>query len=371
MNRDNSSYNLLTLASSNRAMQTILDSANKKYNAPMWKAFTSVLPASRSKKFSSIIEETGIIVKASILGATDKKPLRSIEGALKQEGSMPKIGHGFKVDQSDINFVNELNLVDVDMAFKMTELYRNRASNIIGGFHAAWNSWVFEALSDQQITTTSLGGTPTVIDLNVPAKLKVKAKGTTAWFDSTGVGYNIVEDLIRMNKIADDDTSIPADRVFVCSKELMNKMLLDKGVLEVVKSVMPLINPTIVTEAMIRQALTATYGLPPIVSIDEKSRHEVDGIAVDSPASFNKGKIALIPAAQLFNLHNSPSDYVNDQNPATVKAFLEGGLIGALTKYGSEPIEVVTNMESWSFVTFKNPKNIVALDTTKFSATGR
>lgn len=370
MNRQNSSYDLFTLASDAESVKMIIDSANAKYNNSMWRAFTDVQAPRRSKKFSSIVEETGIVVKASVLGGIDKKPLRSTEGAQKHDYSMPKIGHGFKVDQSDINYIEELNLVNTDMGDQILKTYLKRATNLLGGFHASWNSWVFEALSDQQITLDNLGGKKQVVDLNVAGKLKLKAMGSKPWFDQSGDGYDIIKDLVRMDKYADDNTNMSADRVFVCSKDLKDKILTDPKVMSMVGSFRGFEAGAFVPEAMVMDTITRAFGLPPIVAIDEKSRIEVDGIATDAPDSFNKAKITLVPASKLFDMHNSPSDYEKDQNPSTVKSFTEGGLIGSLVKYGSEPIEVVTNMEAWSFITFKNPLNIVTLDSSKNSATG-
>lgn len=371
MNKDLSQYNLLTdITSGAGDFKMILDSANSKYNNTMWRSFTDVLPASRSKKFSTIVKETGIIVKASVLGSMSKKPLRSVEGGQSYTDNMPKIGQGFKVDQADMNYIEELNLVNTPMSDQMLEIYRNRAANIIGGFHASWNGWIFEALSDQEITLESLGGTKSVVDLRVPAKQKLKAKGDKGWFEANTTA-KIFEDLIRMEKIADDDADMPKDRVFVCSKELWDKISMDEEILKRVRATM--LNATeytFINPKRVMELIPTVFGVSPIVAIDERSRHEVDGIAVDSDPSFNPNKIALVPARKLFDMHNSPSDYTKDTNPATIKSSTEGGLIGAIQIFGSEPINIVTNMESWSFSTFKNPKWIVALDSSKASATG-
>ena len=90
---------------------------------------------------------------------------------------------------------------------------------------------------------------------------------------------------------------------------------------------------------------------------------------MDSKA-YNDDKVLLVPQTALFDLHNSPSDYTKDTNPAALKTFTEGGLIGAIQLYESDPIKILTNMESWSFLTFKNPKWIISLDHTAHSATG-
>lgn len=349
-------------------LQYILDTVNNKYNNSLWRAFTEVLPASKSKKFSTIVEETGIVVKASLLGSMGKKPLRSVEGAQSYSDSIHKIGHGFKIDQSDMNAIEEMNLVDVNMATEMVKKYMNRANVIIGGFHATWNDWIFQGLSDQTIKLYNQGKLAYTIDLRTPAGNKLKATGA-AWY-AQGGGYDIIGDLRKMNKRADDnDVNMSSDRVFVVSKALYDKIVADSGVIEAVKARMPLMNSTvaILTDNEILAGLRA-LGLPPIVAIDEKSRIENDGVPTLDSATFNVNKVSLIPTAKLFNMHNSPSDYLKDQNPATIKSTFEGGLIGAIEIFGSDPIEVVTNMESWTFPSFKDPRKIVSLDTTQVAS---
>lgn len=372
MNRELTDYQILAGTPQNAGeLKVILDTVNNKYNNSIWRTFTDVLPASRSKKFSTIVEETGIVVKASVLGSMGKKPLRSIEGGQMYSDSIHKIGHGFKVDQSDYNAIEELNLVDVNMSMQMTQKYMNRANMVVGGFHATWNDWIFQGLSTQKIVLQNQGKSVT-IDLRTPDKNKLKAKGSAAWFAADDTKFNILEDLKRMNKVADEDwVNMPSNRVFLVAKDLYDQMIMDKGIIEAIKARMPLQNATnvILTDGEIIAGMRA-LGLPPVVAVDEKSRIEIDGIPTMDSAKFDKNMVTLVPVGRLFDMHNSPSDYLKDTNPATVKSTIEGGLIGAIEIFGSDPIEVVTNMESWSFFSFKNPKNILSLDSSKFSQNG-
>ena len=372
MNIQLANYQLLEGIPSNTGeLQYILDTVNQKYNNSTWRFFTDVLPASRSKRFSAIIEETGIAVQASLLGAEGKKPLRSIEGGELYSDSIHKIGHGFAMSQTDINAIDEMNLLNVDYGEQMVEKYMNRAGSLIGGFHSTWNGWIFQALADQTIVLKPQGAASGLtVDLRTPASHKLKAKGTQAWFNVDADTFNILADLKRMNKIG-DDKGLPSDRLYVCSKDLFDKMIADASLVGAIKARMPIQNSTnaVLSDGEILMGLRA-LGLPPIVAIDEKSRTEVDGVPTADAAKFDTNKISLIPATKLFNLHNSPSDYAMDNNPATLKAFFEGGLIGAIELFESDPIKVITNMESWSFLSFKNPKWIVSLDSSLHSTTG-
>jgi len=371
MNRDYQNYNLLTdLTGNDQDLSIIINSANAKYNNSFWRTITDVLPASRSKKFSTVIEETGIIVKASVIGSMGEKPLRSFEGGAGYVDSLPKIGHGFVFDQSDLNNIEELNLVDADMALMAANKYRNRTISLLGGFHATWNGWIYQALADQVIRLDNLGGATISVDLHTKSTHKLKAKGTAGWFTSATTA-KISDDLIRMNKTA-DDANMSSERMYVCSKVLYDKIAADAGILASIKATMPWSTAdTYLSPKRVMASMSSVFDIPMIVSIDEVSRIEIDGIPTSNPtADFDTDKISLVPITKLFNMHNSPSDYTKDTNPAAYKATAEGGLIGSIQLFASEPISVRTNFESWSFPTFKNPDMIVSLDSSLFSETG-
>jgi len=370
MNSHYLNYRLLTdLVSSDGDLSVIINAVNQKYNNSFWRSVTDVLPASMSKKFTTIVEETGIIVKASVVGSMSKKPIRGFEGGATYQDSMPKIGNSFNYDQGDLNKIKELNLVNTDMSMMAAEKYMNRASKMIGGFHASWNGWIYQALSTQTILLDNLGGATQTVDLHTKASHKVKCKGSAGWFTG-GTTAVIADDLQRMNKIADDD-GLPAARVYVCSKTLYDKIMANAAILTAIRATMPLAtSDTYLSPKRVAGLISTVFDIPPIVSIDEVSRIEVDGVPTLNTADFNVDKISLIPLSRLFNMHNSPSDYMEDTNPNVYKATAEGGLIGTLQEFTSNPITVMTSFESYSFLTFKNPDWIVSLNSTTFSSDG-
>lgn len=370
MNAHFENYNLLTdLSGSDGDLKVIIDTVNAKYNNSFWKVLTDVMPARRSKKFATIIEETGIIVKASVVGSESRKPIRSFEGGAEYEDSMPKIGHAFNFSQADINKIEELNYVNQDMAKMAAAKYLNRTQKLIAGFHATWNGWIYQAMSDQIIRLDSFGDTPSTVDLRTKASHKLVAKGTAGWFAS-GTTAKIADDLQRMNKIADED-NLPANRAYVCSKQLFDKIVADPAIKAAILATMPLAtSDSYLSPKMISKMISTVFDIPAIFSIDEVSRIEVDGIPVLNTADFNVNKISLIPVGKLFDMHNSPSDYSKDTNPAVYKAVTEGGLIGSLQQFSSNPINILTSYESWTFPTFKNPDFIVSLDSSTGTTTG-
>lgn len=365
-------YSLRNIISNPGEFQSIMEDLNSKYNNSMWKNFTTVLPASRSKNFSTIVEATNIIVKASFVGPKGEKPLRSFEGGETYGDSIHKIGHGFMVTEEDIDKINEMNLVNPDIGYRIARDYFNKAQSIIGGFHAAWNSWIYEALSRQQISLYSEGVLAYTADLRTPAANKFVAKGTANWFDVDPTKFNIADDLQRMDKYATDYLNMPSNRVFVCSKALLDKIIVDSKILSSIRGSLAVVNPdtAIVNPNYVRSAISTAFDIPPIRAIDEKSRKEVDGIPQSDSASFDTNYISLIPVGQLFDMHNSLPNYVIDDNPGTYKTLLEGGLIGAIQEYTSNPYSVKTSMESWTFPAFKNPKWIVSLNSASHSSTG-
>lgn len=348
-------------------LQYIVDTVNAKYNNSNWKMFTNVLPQTESRKFSVLLDETGIVVKASPLGYMGQKPLRSFEGAELYSDSVNKIGHGFSFSQEDLDKIREMNLVDMNMASEVAKRYANRATAIIGGIHATINGWIYNALSKQEVM---YGGY--TFDLRTPSKNKLKVKGTANWFDADTTKYNIIEDLLRMvDRAGDNDVNIPANMmVFVCSKALKKKMLLDTTVIQAIKNRMPNINPNAILTNMEVESALSIFGLPPIVAIDEKSRVEQDGIPTLAPADFDVNMISLIPMGQIFNLHNSPSSVRDEKSPAVITTTFEGGLIGALEKFGADPMVTITNFEAIAFPSFKDPRKIVSLNSAAHSTSG-
>ena len=369
--KDFNNYSLLDLATSSEDFSYILNTANEKYNNSMWKSFTDILPPSRSKKFQTIVDETGITVKASVLGPNSKKPLRSFESGNSYVDTMVPIGHGFTYSQIDLNDILELNLVNDRLAQMAAEKYLNRTENMIGGFHAVWNGYLFQAIANQSISLKNIGGgAVATIDLRTPSTHKLKAKGDKGWFES-GTTAVIVDDLQRMNKVATDVANMPLQRVFICSKALLDQIVTDAGVLAGLKASMPLAtSDTFISRNKVLAMIQNVYDLPPIVAIDEKSRYESDGKPAVDSADFATNKISLVPMAKLMNMHNSPSNYAMDTNPNTFKSFTEQGLIGSIQILESEPFSIQTNFESWTFPTFKNPKWIVSLDSSAHSTTG-
>lgn len=355
-------------------LKYILDAVNAKYNKSDWKLFATVLPQSESRKFSVLLDETGIVVKASPLGREGQKPLRSFEGAELYSDSVHKVGHGFKVDQADVDALREMNLVNMDLATEIAKKYWNRATAVVGGFHATLNDWIYQAISKQTITIYNQGKSTYTLDLRVSSANKLKVKSSNAnWFDADSTKYNIPSDLVRMNERADDDdVMMPKDRVFICSKKLRDKMFKDPTVIAEIKARIPSYSTDyILTNSKIEEGLRVALDLPPIVAVDYKSRIEVDGIPQLDSASFDEDMICLIPMGQIFDLHNSPSSVRDEKSNAVITTTIEGGLIGVLEKFGADPMVAITNMEAIFFPSFKNTKYIVSLNSAAHSATGK
>lgn len=355
-------------------LKYILDAVNAKYNKSDWKLFATVLPQSESRKFSVLLDETGIVVKASPLGREGQKPLRSFEGAELYSDSVHKVGHGFKVDQADVDALREMNLVNMDLATEIAKKYWSRATAVVGGFHATLNDWIYQAISKQTITIYNQGKSTYTLDLRVSSANKLKVKSSNAnWFDADSTKYNIPSDLVRMNERADDDdVMMPKDRVFICSKKLRDKMFKDPTVIAEIKARIPSYSTDyILTNSKIEEGLRVALDLPPIVAVDYKSRIEVDGIPQLDSASFDEDMICLIPMGQIFDLHNSPSSVRDEKSNAVITTTIEGGLIGVLEKFGADPMVAITNMEAIFFPSFKNTKYIVSLNSAAHSATGK
>ena len=271
MNRQYQNYNILTdLVSNSDDFKILIDNANAKYNNALWRSFTTILPATQSKKFSAIVEETGIAVKASVVGSMGKKPLISTEGGSTYSDSIHKIGLGFKVDQSDMNNIEEMNYVNTNLATEMLKIWDVRATTVFQGFNAMWNDWAFYGLSNQEIPIYNQGVLDFTVDLRTPAANKLKAKGSAGWFTS-GTTAKIADDLVRMNKEA-DDKGMPSLRMFCISKTTADKLVLDTNLNTAVKASLGFYDTTnaIISRTRFLSILSQLLEIPPIVVIDEK-----------------------------------------------------------------------------------------------------
>ena len=268
-----------------KPMQVIVDAVNAKYNNTAWKRDFVWGREQLDLNFNVLSSQVGIAAMAAVIDMNAPKPLRNVRGISHYGGSIPKFGHAFDVDETDMR--NQQYLIANGGAYDpavIADVFFGNIDKLIQGAHARLNNMAEQARSTGSIVvngTNNPDGTPSYVnvDLRVPAANKKKAGfGQTTpavWTDLTN--GNPIQDLIDMVTYADDNGIQYG--IFEMSKTLFNSFCMHPKVLawvrswnRIVDSVTPTFSPNDVKNAIV------SYGLPPIVVNDNRQAVEIDGV---------------------------------------------------------------------------------------------
>lgn len=114
----------------------LLNIANNKYNAAIWRNYADWGNPSDSREWIQGQRDVPILVRASVLSAHGNKPQRNTTGWRTYGGSIPKLGHGFSIDESDLFQLREASkLENVDFGNLVASSLIQNSSNMLGGIH--------------------------------------------------------------------------------------------------------------------------------------------------------------------------------------------------------------------------------------------
>ena len=176
MNRELSFYNYL---GQKDGMQIIVDTVNERYNNTNWKRDFAWARPQWDLTFSVLAAEIGITPMAAVIDVNAPKPLRNVRGASFYGGSIPKLGHGFNVDEQDMR--NQQILAarggDVDIA-AISDIFFKNVDKLVGGAHARLNEMADQARSTGKVVVNITNNPDGVVsfvdvDLKVPADNKL------------------------------------------------------------------------------------------------------------------------------------------------------------------------------------------------------
>ena len=256
---------------------------------------------------------TPILVRASVLGTNSPKPLRNTEGWGIYTGTLPKIGHGFSIDQSDlIELRKAAKLRNVGFGDALIDTFVQNSSNMLGGIHAELNYMTLQAMSTGQINDVPVDGAP--FDFRFPIPDENFVAPTVDWFVWTGSGESralvpnenadVVKDFLAFQDYYGDELSLGLNHWKV-SKKLLRMILTHPSVASAYKASKNYYNPANVpvVRSEVLQWLNADMGVWPFEEIDYKSRHEVDGKPVaDAPAFDEHNLVASTTAFRPFEM---------------------------------------------------------------------
>jgi hypothetical protein len=345
----------------------ISETANAKYNNKGWQNYANWGTPSNSTQWSQAIKNEEILVTASILSVGGNKPQRSATGWNVYSGSIPKIGHGMSMDESDLLSIRELQkITGTPYAELMLDTLNTNVSNLLGGIHNKLNRFTYEALSTGEVNADDADGVSFHMDYRVRNKMGVSEK----WFDEDGnpnEKSTPVQDLLDFQKWAKKSQNAVFDHWEV-SQDAFDAFLAHPDVIAKTAVRINAYTPGnyVMTEA---EKLTALHamGILPIRVVDEKSAHEVDGVPVIDEPAFNTSNWVLCQLGNIFEMKCAHSLYKDRVSYGaignnTMYSFVDG-IIAVLDTWQEKPIMNIIDMELWALPVLKNPNNVAILKT--------
>ena len=315
MSRDKNLYGIGSLARFLNAENfgVLLNNINAKYNTAAWKKYASWGKPTDDREWKQGSKDTPILVRASVLGTNSPKPQRNTQGWGMYTGTLPKIGHGFSIDQDDfIELRKVAKLSNLTFGESLIDSFVYNATKMIGGIHTELNYMTYQAMSTGEIHDVPVDGVP--FDFKFPIPTENFMTVTQLWYkwvtkDGERVlvaneNADVVQDLLDLQDYYNDTLSLGLDHWKV-SKKLLRMILTHPSVKDAFVKAKNYYNPEGVK--VLRTDLLAwlrdDMGIWPFEEIDYKSRHEEDGKPVaDDPAFDEHNLVASTTAFRPFEM---------------------------------------------------------------------
>lgn len=305
--RDRSLYSIGSLAQylDSENFGLLLNKTNEKYNTAIWKKYASWGTPTDDREWKQGQKETPILVRASVLGTNSPKPLRNTQGWGAYGGTLPKIGHGFSINQDDMIEIRKFaKLSDLTFGEALIDSFVQNSGNMLGGIHTELNYMTLQAMSTGEIHDVPVDGVR--YDFKFPIPENNFVAPTEKWYNGTTANENAkpIDDLIKFQEYYTDELSYGLDH-WKMSKALFSKLMSHPNTIKAYlsgKNYTHLDYVPAVRSDMLRW-MHDDMGIWPIEVIDYKSRHEEDGKpVVDAPAFDEKVLVASTTAYRPFEM---------------------------------------------------------------------
>lgn len=365
--RDTSIYGMI---GGDSAIRSIVDTANQEYNQVKWKSHFAWDVPQMGLTFSVLAAQSNIAPMASVIDVNSPKPLRSTSGFKAYGGSIPKIGHGFDIEEQTLR--DQQMLAAHGGSYNqaaVAELLYNNVSRLINGAHNRIG-YMSDQLRSTGFVTIDAENNPDGItlqvDFRVPDENFLKAGFSNApkkaWTDATA---DPIQDLIDMVKYADDNNI--SYSVFEMSKVLYNQFLFHPKVVAWTRARMGIKDGVTypIGENDVRNAIASFGTIPAIVVNDTKYNAQTDGDDKYVKA-FNEGNVVLRPSGILGKVKNAISMHtLAPSTPTDHRTTVEGNRIAILNQWDARKLINHIELEGFAMPTLDNPKNLLILDTTE------
>jgi len=315
MSRDKNLYGIGSLARFLDAENfgVLLNNINAKYNTAAWKKYASWGTPSDDREWKQGAKDTPILVRASILGTNSPKPQRNTQGWGMYTGTLPKIGHGFSIDQDDfIELRKVAKLSNLTFGESLIDSFVYNSTKMLGGIHTELNYMTYQAMSKGEIHDVPVDGVAYDFKFPIPTEnIMTVTELWYKWVTKAGVRTlvpnekaDVVQDLMDLQEYYNDTLSLGLDHWKV-SKKLLRMILTHPSVKDAFVKAKNYYNPEGVK--VLRTDLLAwlrdDMGIWPFEEIDYKSRHEEDGKPVaDDPAFDEHNLVASTTAFRPFEM---------------------------------------------------------------------
>ena len=352
----------------------ILDNVNAKYNTAVWRQFASWGDPTNEREWKQGLKKTPIKVRASVLGTHSEKPQRATQGWQLYVGTLPKVGHGFSIDQDDlIELRRYSNVNGITFGEAIVDSFIQNSDNMLGGVHNELSFMVMQAMSTGEIHDVAVDGYKYDFKFEIPEENFAAPDNGKEWFkwDTTSGtpklvpngDADVIEDFLTFQQYYTDTRNLSVDH-WKLSKKLLNMIVTHPSVLKAYKAGKNYFHPDDV-KVVRSEVLTWMHndlGIWPFQVIDFKSDHEEDGKPVhDEPAFDEHNLVAATRAYRLFEMKCMNSVYVDRVKLGGLTAsdrysFVEGR-IAILNSWQERPIKNVVDCELFAGPVFNNVNN--------------
>lgn len=359
-----------------RNFGVIMDTANSKYNSlnsasAQWRLLGDWDEPSDSKVWSQGHKTVPIMARASLLSTHAPKPMRNTSGWKFYTGSTPKMGHGYTFDEDDMFLLRDArNNTGAAMQDLIYDSVLTNSTNILGGIHNEITHMCMELASTSEIHEASVDGVK--YDFTFDFEQNQFFTMNPAWFteDSSGnvtpnTSATVLKDIIDMQRTL-TSTQGRAVNAWMINIDTLDLILEHPNVLAGFVAWKSNGTATTVGNYFPTRTEILAYlhdrGVWPILPIDYKSVHEVDGVPVEDAPAFSKYKMAAFNAqTKLFDIKCTNSIWKDRQAYGgiarnTMYTFVENR-IAVLSTWHENPIHNTVEFELYAGPVFKNLRN--------------
>lgn len=315
MARDKNLYGIGSLARFIDAENfgVLLNNINAKYNKAIWKKYAKWGTPTDDREWKQGQKDTPILVRASVLGTHSPKPQRNTQGWGMYTGTLPKIGHGFSIDQDDFIELRKIaKLSNLTFGEELIDSFVYNSTKMLGGIHTELTYMVMQAMSTGEINDVPVDGASYDFKFPIPDEnFMTVTEDWYKWVTKDGQrvlvaneNADVVQDLMDLQEYYNDTLNLGLDHWKV-SKKLLRMILTHPSVCEAYLHSKNYYNPegVKVVRTDLLTWLHDDMGIWPFEEIDYKSRHEEDGKPVaDDPAFDEHNLVASTTAFRPFEM---------------------------------------------------------------------